>query len=72
MNIKIIDNFLNKTDFRNLKNNIFDQDKESVFPWFLQSFKVNKRDNQMQFTHVFYYNNFLYAKCLVSPKLYYY
>ena len=38
MNIKIIDNFLNKTDFRNLKNNIFDQDKESVFPWFLQSF----------------------------------
>ena len=57
MNIKIIDNFLNKTDFRNLKNNIFDQDKESVFPWFLQSFKVNKQDNQMQFTHVFYYNN---------------
>ena len=57
MNIKIIDNFLNNTDFRNLKNNIFDQDKESVFPWFLQSFKVNKQDNQMQFTHVFYYNN---------------
>ena len=70
MNIKIIDNFLNKTDFRNLKNNIFDQDKESVFPWFLQSFKVNKQDNQMQFTHVFYYNNSINSNYLKTFRYY--
>jgi|TARA_R100000479_G_C6270356_1_gene159264 cupin superfamily acireductone dioxygenase involved in methionine salvage len=63
MNIKIIDNFLSTEDFRNLKDKIFDQDKENIFPWFLQNFKVDKQDDEIQFTHVFYRNNLINSKC---------
>ena len=49
--IIIKDNFLDKDTFNSIKNSIFDQ---SLFPWFLQHFKVNKGDNEMQLSHIFY------------------
>jgi hypothetical protein len=52
MNVKIIDDFLNKNDFNNLKNKFLSND----FPWYYQNFKVIKNDGDFQFTHVFFEN----------------
>ena len=66
--IIVKDNFLAKPDFNSIKDAIFDQDnileKESgsVFPWFLQVDKVDKGDNTMQLTHVFYYKHTINSK----------
>jgi hypothetical protein len=54
--INIIDNFLDKEDFNNLKNGMEDT---NYFPWFYASSKDNTSDtdlNQWQFTHIFYEN----------------
>ena len=52
--IIIKDNFLEKDTFDSIKNAIFDYNQESVFPWFLQNFKVEMGDNEVQLTHIFY------------------
>ena len=52
--IKIIDNFLDKKDFNNLKKGMEDT---NYFPWFYASSIDKKSDtdlNQFQFTHIFY------------------
>jgi len=54
--IIIKDNFLDKNTFNSIKNTIFDSDQDSVFPWFLQNYKVKRGDNEMQLTHIFYSN----------------
>ena len=54
--IKIIDNFLDKKDFNNLKKGMEDT---NYFPWFYAPSKDKKSDtdlNQFQFTHIFYEN----------------
>lgn len=52
MNVKIIDDFLDKNDFNNLKNKFLSND----FPWYYQNMKVIKNDGDFQFTHVFFEN----------------
>ena len=51
--IKILDNFLDKTSFKEIKELIFNNN----FPWFYQDQKVDKKDNEYQFTHVIYDNH---------------
>ena len=53
MNIKIIDNFLDKEYF-NLLNNQF---LSSEFPWYFQKEKVFENDGDYQHTHLFFDNN---------------
>ena len=53
MNYEIIDNFLNENYF-NLLNKKF---LSNEFSWYYQKDKVTIKDNQFQFTHVFYKNN---------------
>tara|TARA_Y100001951_G_C11133523_1_gene179539 strand:- start:71 stop:577 length:507 start_codon:yes stop_codon:yes gene_type:complete len=57
---KIIDNFLDKKDFNNLKKGMEDT---NYFPWFYAPCKDKTKDktsdtdlNQWQFTHIFYEN----------------
>jgi hypothetical protein len=54
MDIEIIDNFLDKESFENIKNTMFSSD----FPWFYNKTKVSKNEEQnldnFQFTHSFY------------------
>ena len=50
--IIIEDNFLDKDIFDGIKNTIFDAN--SIFPWFLQNYKVDKGDGEIQFTHLFF------------------
>jgi hypothetical protein len=47
---KVIDNFLNKKYFNLLKETFLN----NFFPWYYQNYKVNVKDNQFQFTHLFY------------------
>tara|TARA_B100000131_G_scaffold9844_1_gene10368 strand:- start:164 stop:661 length:498 start_codon:yes stop_codon:yes gene_type:complete len=50
--MEIIDNFLSKEEFENIKNFM-----ESVdFPWFYNDHKVIRGDGQFQFTHTFFTN----------------
>ena len=50
--MEIIDNFLSKEEFENIKNFM-----ESVdFPWFYNDLKVIRGDGQFQFTHTFFTN----------------
>jgi len=51
--IKILDNFLDKNSFKEIKELVFDNN----FPWFYQNQKVDKKDNEYQFTHVIYDNH---------------
>ena len=53
MNIKIIDNFLDKEYF-NLLNNQF---LSNEFPWYFQKGKVFENDGDYQHTHLFFDNN---------------
>ena len=53
MNIKIIDNFLDKEYF-NLLNNQF---LNNEFPWYFQKGKVFDFDGNFQCTHLFFENN---------------
>ncbi len=53
MNIKIIDNFLDKEYFNFLNNQFLNNE----FPWYFQSHKVSKNDADFQHTHVFFKNN---------------
>ena len=48
--IKVLDNFLEKKDFQNLKKNILDNHN---FPWYL-SLGINNKENARQFYHYFY------------------
>jgi len=48
--MKIIDNVLDKENFLNFKKEIMSPN----FPWFLNTHRVFKKDNDMQFTHTFY------------------
>ena len=56
MNIEIIDNFLDKEDFENIKNTMLSSD----FPWFYNKTKVSEDEeynlNNFQFGHRFYYH----------------
>jgi hypothetical protein len=52
--ITIKDNFVDKKSSANIKNILFDQHQNSSFPWFLQDYKVERGDKEVQFTHVFY------------------
>ena len=53
MNIKIIDNFLDKEYFDKLKNTFTD----NTFPWYLQKGKVFNYDGYFQYTHIFFDKN---------------
>jgi len=52
MDIEIIDNFLSKEDFENIKNIMLSSD----FPWYYNSKKTREKDfdDNFQFVHVFY------------------
>ena len=56
MDIEIIDNFLDKEDFENIKNTMLSSD----FPWSYNKTKIYENDEQtldnFQFVHRFYYN----------------
>ena len=61
--IIIKDNFLDKKSFATLKSTIFscmfdtgNKSRDNHFPWFLQDSKVDKGDNHIQLTHIFYHN----------------
>ena len=54
MDIKVIDNFLDKEDFVKLQHPML---LEKFFPWYFQDtrdLEVNKDLNQYQFTHIFF------------------
>ena len=51
--IKIVDNFLPKDIFKNLKDTFLSNN----FPYFYNSGKVNKSDSDFQFTHILFENN---------------
>jgi hypothetical protein len=53
MNIKIIDNFLNKKYFKFLNENFLNP----FFPWYYQNGKAYENDNGFQHTHLFFDNN---------------
>jgi|TARA_A100000172_G_C3039196_1_gene109752 hypothetical protein len=55
--INIKNNFLEIDIFNQIKKTIFDQGDQPFFPWYLQDYKVNKNDNHVQLTHVFYFKN---------------
>ena len=50
MNIKIIDNFLDKEYFNFLNNEFL----SSKFPWYFQKGKVFENDGNYQYTHLFF------------------
>ena len=52
MNVKIIDNFLNKDDLNNLKNQFLSNN----FPWYFQKGIVFQNDGDFQYTHIFFNN----------------
>ena len=54
--MKIIDNFLNKEDFLNLKKFLTDDDT----PWYYRNHSVNTEDCPY-FTHCFFNNNFIFS-----------
>jgi hypothetical protein len=49
---KIIDNFLHQEDFQKIESLY----KDPYFPWFYNDHKVEKRDEDFQFTHIIYEN----------------
>ena len=53
MNIKIIDNFLDKKYFKFLNENFLNP----FFPWYYQNGKAYENDNGFQHTHLFFDNN---------------
>ena len=53
MNIKVIDNFLDKEYFIKLKNTVVNIN----FPWYFQKGKVFDFDDNFQCTHVFFNDN---------------
>lgn len=53
--INVIDNFLNKDDFKKIESVIISDD----FPWFYKKSKVYKGDNISNFKHIFYGGNFV-------------
>jgi len=53
MNIKIIDNFLNKDDLNNLKNQFLSNN----FPWYFQKGIAFENDEDFQYTHIFFNHN---------------
>ena len=70
--IIIKDNFLDKDTFNSIKNAIFDCNQDNLFPWFLQDYKVNRGDKEVQLVHIFYYehainsNHFNYLKPILK------
>lgn len=53
MKYKIIDNFLPKESFDNIKNSL----TNNFFPWYLSNGVTDKNDGHMQFCHTFYFDN---------------
>lgn len=51
--MKVIDNFLSKNNFNELKNTLLND----FFPWYFCDGKVFKNDGDFQFTHVFFEHN---------------
>ena len=45
--IKVENNFLNNNHFFKMQNIVFSDE----FPWYLQNFKVEEGDGNIQFTH---------------------
>ena len=50
MAIQVIDNFLDKENFNNIKNVIMGDN----FPWYYNDFMTRDLDNKFYFTHTFY------------------
>ena len=53
LDIKVIDNFLDKNIFHKLNNEFLNNN----FFWYYQNGKVFENDGDFQFTHIFYENN---------------
>jgi hypothetical protein len=51
--IKIIDNFLNKNDFNNIRDEIL----SCNFPWYISEYSDYSKDKNPQLYHIFYLNN---------------